>query len=358
MFDVLGVGDPSSIDIGSLARALQGLNVSSGDRVRKEGMIERPAVDSRGRPLYDNGGRRLKVKVKGTKCADLTFSAPKSVSVIWSQADAELQAKVEQAMLAAAGVMLGHLTHTKPIVSQRRVLSPACGFAAALSLHVSARAAAAQVTPAPQLHVHSVLLAVERTDGGPAAPELSGFFKGGAPLEGGALGRLALAEALADLGFRIDAETGRNGRFFEVSGVPDELVAAFSQRHRDVLEEIVALEASRGHTLTSTERTIAALSTRAPKAQQSAPAAASVEWRRVARQHGFDARAVEALRRPRQRTGRPPAMRDTVLASAQSKLVADAGYLGGLQTAVFEAAAGRLGVRDAIALADELTSET
>ena len=54
--------------------------------------------------------------------------------------------------------------------------------------------------------------------------------------EVGALYRSALAQELANLGYPIEQATGKNGKYFEIAGVPEELRDAFSGRSREVAQ--------------------------------------------------------------------------------------------------------------------------
>jgi conjugative relaxase-like TrwC/TraI family protein len=56
----------------------------------------------------------------------------------------------------------------------------------------------------------------------------------GAAGEVGAFYRSALAQELAKAGYPIEQATGKNGKYFEIAGVPEELRDAFSGRSREV----------------------------------------------------------------------------------------------------------------------------
>lgn len=194
-------------------------------------------------------------------------------------------------MLDAAASMLENMTLAKPVVPYQGALRRPRGFAAAVSLHVLARAVRGAPVPAPQLHAHCLVVGVERPDGLFAAPELWGMFTGGAPLEGGAVGRAMLAERLVDLGFRVAQE----GRYFEIAGVPAPLLASMSSRTREVTAAIREREAD-GRELGSRERAVVALVTRLPKGEEATPATTAAAWAATRGRFGFDAGGVEALR--------------------------------------------------------------
>src|SRR5690242_519176 len=125
-----------------LAAALQGRHIETGEQVRKPGK-RFAKVGS-----MDGGGHAAgtcTIAVPSVNSVDLTFSAPKSVSVVWSQAGPELRAGIEQAMLSAATAVLQYMTETKPVLQGTRL--PANGFAASVALHVTARRARDERVP-------------------------------------------------------------------------------------------------------------------------------------------------------------------------------------------------------------------
>lgn len=317
MLGRLGVSVGAPVHREELTRALQGCNALTGERVRVEGMIHHET--------RDENGSRCTTRVPGTKSVDLTFSAPKSVSLVWSQAEPALRQQVEEAMLDAAAAMLANMTSGNRVVADKGTLTAAKGFAAAAALHVLARAARDDPVPAPQLHVHGIVVGVERGDGFFASPELSGFFKRRAPLEGGAVARLALAERLVDLGFTVEPD----GRYFAVRGVPKGLADRLSGRSREVEREVADRERQRGRNLNSLERSVVALQTRRPKNHEATPAETVAAWAACAAEFDFDTAAVEALRTGRGFNGAAIAASDRIE------------YL--------ERAAGRLRLREAVA---------
>jgi hypothetical protein len=262
-------------------------------------------------------------------------------------------------MLEAAGAMLEWMTTTMPVVSLRHTLHPAVGFAAALALHVTARTAVGEPVPAPQLHVHAVLIGVERGDGLFAAPELSGFFKHGAPLEGAAIARARLAESLVELGFEIESETGRNERFFEICGVPGGLVGSMSARTQDVEAKLAERQAARGSSLTSRERAVAALQTRAPKQRELQSSDIAELWRREAQAFGFGPDAVQALRTAAP-FGTDLESRVACVRAAVRRRLNNRGAsasVGEARATVLESAAGRLRLPEALALLNEMEAD-
>jgi conjugative relaxase-like TrwC/TraI family protein len=331
----VGVDPHAPVERVALARAFQGRHAQTGARIRTEGLIlkEVPADD----------GHPARVRVRGTKSVDLTFSAPKSVSVVWSQAGPETRRAIERGMVVAAEAMLGEMTLAKPVVAHQRTLHPAHGFAAAAALHVKARASEGDTIPSPQLHVHAVVVGVERSDGFFASPELSGMFRNGAPLEGGAVARARLAEALVDHGFAID----QDGRYFAIRGVSPELVERMSSRTRDVQADVERRAAQVGRPLTNLERSVAALRTRGRKSTETTAAETAAAWRAQARHAGFARAAVDALLG----TGTP--LDPDTLPERRAATLAAPAKTTNQRAALLERAAGRLRLTEAYNLLGE-----
>ncbi|WP_067473707.1 relaxase domain-containing protein [Actinomadura hibisca] len=150
----------------------------------------------------------------------LIFSAPNSVSWIWAQTtDASLREGIKQAMMNAAHRTLGHLARTRPLLDGEQ---PGTGYAAAAVLHVIARDS--PQPPPPLLHVHCYLIGITDQLGDTWTPNAEALSEETVGREGGAVGRAKLAEQLAELGFQIRGRTGPGGRYFEVEGVPTEIL--------------------------------------------------------------------------------------------------------------------------------------
>jgi conjugative relaxase-like TrwC/TraI family protein len=167
---------------------------------------------------------------------DLTFSAPKSVSAVWALGDATQRADMEAAHAAAVSEAMAHLTETVPTVRRRYsgqvVEEPAREVVAAEYRHTTARGVLEVDAPDPQLHSHVVITSAVRDDGRIVAVASRPVFR--AAREMGAYYRSALAHQLSERGYAIEAGTGKQGRYFEIAGVPQGLLEAFSARSREV----------------------------------------------------------------------------------------------------------------------------
>jgi conjugative relaxase-like TrwC/TraI family protein len=167
---------------------------------------------------------------------DLTFSAPKSVSVVWALGDEAQRRDMEDAHAAAVKEAMAHLTETVPTVRRRYdgqvVEERAADLLAAEYRHTTARGVMEGDAPDPQLHSHVVITSAIREDGRLVAVASRPIFR--AARELGAYYRSALAHELTQRGYAIERGTGKQGRYFEVAGVPRGLLDAFSARSREV----------------------------------------------------------------------------------------------------------------------------
>jgi len=167
---------------------------------------------------------------------DLTFSAPKSVSAVWALGGEAQRRDMEAAHAAAVREAMAHLTETVPTVRRRYsgqvVEEPAREVVAAEYRHTTARGVLEGDAPDPQLHSHVVVTSAIRDDGRIVAVASRPVFR--AAREMGAYYRSALAHQLSERGYAIEAGTGKQGRYFEIAGVPQGLLDAFSARSREV----------------------------------------------------------------------------------------------------------------------------
>lgn len=167
---------------------------------------------------------------------DLTFSAPKSVSAVWALGDEVQRRDVEAAHAAAVKEAVAHLTERVPTVRRRYdgqvVEERAADLLAAEYRHTTARGVMEGDAPDPQLHSHVVITSAIREDGRLVAVASRPIFRAARELS--AYYRSALAHELAQSGYAIERGTGKQGRYFEIAGVPRGLLDAFSARSREV----------------------------------------------------------------------------------------------------------------------------
>jgi conjugative relaxase-like TrwC/TraI family protein len=226
---------------------------------------------------------------------DLTFSAPKSVSVLWALGGVTAQTHVAQAHRAAVLAALAYLDAHAALsrrgtdgVEQVRT----AGFAAALFDHRTSRAGD------PQLHTHALvpnkLLCADgiwRTIDG---HELFHHKKAAGVLYQAAL----RAELHTRLGVTFGAPSAHGQA--EILGVPQEVMAAWSKRTAQITAEaapvIADYEATLGRELTRNERAAvtktAVLKTRQRKEPAGSVSALHERWQTEAAALGWGAETL------------------------------------------------------------------
>ncbi len=212
---------------------------------------------------------------------DLTFSAPKSVSTLWSQADPLIRRIIEDAHRQAVESAIAYLEAHAAYTRRGRggfIREPVHLVVAQFRHHTSRQGE-------PQLHDHLITLNIGvRHDGTVGAIESRPFFR--AKMAAGALYRAELAYQLQrQLGISII----RNGALFEVEGVPAELIARFSSR-RHAIEEHLAAQGLTGAKASA----VAALATR-PAKEQAALDTLLREWQSVGPAYGFGPEQLRAV---------------------------------------------------------------
>jgi len=243
------------------------------------------------RPVGSNGTR-----VAGV---ELMMAPPKSVSALWATAGPYRRAQIEAAHHRAVASALERTEREVALV--RRKSNGVVRFERAKSLlaaefvHTSSRLAQDQEAggiPDPQLHSHLVVFAAERVDGKLAAVESRQLYK--SARENGAWYRADLAANLRELGVPIERRTGRNERYFEVLGVPEELATRWSARSEDVDRAARLFRQRYGREPRAGELGSLTASTRGSK---SAADRLDINeaWRAVGEEHGLSGEHAEEL---------------------------------------------------------------
>jgi conjugative relaxase-like TrwC/TraI family protein len=184
-----------------------------------------------GQSLITNSGGKADRRVPAF---DLTFSAPRSVSLAWAFADDDLRRNLEAARRAPSAPPLA--TIEREAIYARRGKDGArierVALTAALFQHGESRPAEhadGRVFGDPNLHTHAVVLNMAtRADGTVGA--LHSTVLRDWKMAAGAVYHAALANEMADLGFDID-RVGRNGTF-ELAAVGDKAITYFSARRQ------------------------------------------------------------------------------------------------------------------------------
>lgn len=352
-----GVRRGQPIERDDLIAVLQGQHVDTGEQVRRPGALKREARDEHGQPSVDDEGRPLVERVTGVAHVEMTMSVPKSVSVLWAMADQDDRQEIEQALIAAAERTVQYMAQNKAVVHRRgedgaRIREPAAGAAVASSLHVTARRAKQDRAPAPQLHVHNLVVGVTRTDGRLVAADSWEWFRHDAALEGGALFRAQVADALVDAGWALRSGTGDRGRYFEAQSVPKSLCEVMSPRSREVADARAELERELGIRLQGGALAVLAKKTRQAKDHDLDPARLRHVWDALGQEHGFAPGDGSRLRHrggyAKDVEARMAATRDVVLTRLREQ--GPTVSVARARALVFEAAAGRLSADEAARL--------
>ncbi|MCW3002363.1 MAG: conjugative relaxase [Conexibacter sp.] len=219
---------------------------------------------------------------------DLTFSAPKSVSVLWAVADPEVGRLVRDAHDAAVAQALEYVEREAAWTRRgrgghRHVQGD--GLTIAKFRHRSSRAGD------PQLHTHSVVVNETTAEGRGTTLDGRALYAHGTTA--GYLYQAALRDQLTrtlSVGWQPVA-----GGIAEISGVDEGVRRVFSQRRQEILTEMARVG---GRSAKSAQ--IAALTTRRAKEHGVSPTALHEDWRTRAQQAGFGRGEVAAVlgRRP------------------------------------------------------------
>jgi conjugative relaxase-like TrwC/TraI family protein len=213
---------------------------------------------------------------------DLTFSAPKSVSVVWGIAEQEQRDAIERAHTQAVERTLSFAEQQQLFITRRShngIERETARPIIAAYVHGTSREAD------PQLHTHAFVLNVAaRGDGSHGTLETKPLYEWKMAL--GAAYRAELAHELRALGY----ETAADKSSFRVSQVPRDLERHFSKRRA----QIEAVMNERG-TTTAKAAEVAALNTR--KAKESATATTlRATWRSESLAFGVTAQHLGDLR--------------------------------------------------------------
>ncbi len=207
---------------------------------------------------------------------DLTFSAPKSVSLLFALGDEQLSAFVRGAHDAAVTQTLGYLEREAGEVRRGkdgRDRLPGGGFVAAAFRHRTSRAGD------PQLHTHVLVANMTRgADGRWSALDGRQLYL--QAKTAGTLYQAALRDQLRPLG--LAWVLNANGTA-EVDGIPRSVLRGFSRR-REQIEAELAAHGTSGPKAAQ----LATLATRTPKNPTVDPVTLAGQWQARAQELGFD----------------------------------------------------------------------
>jgi conjugative relaxase-like TrwC/TraI family protein len=227
------------------------------------GAVDAPALQNVLRGFDGAGARALAQGAGDDHHAgwDLTFSAPKSVSVLWATTgDPTVRAAIQDAQRAAVAATVAfaerHCAFTRrghDGMDRERV----AGLAVATFEHATSR------EQDPQLHTHCLVANLApRQDGTTGTLDGRHLYRWKM-----ALGALYRAELAAQLQNRLPVQIGRDGSSFAIRGVPEAVQHHFSKRAEQVREWLAAHGAEGAQAAAA-----ATLSTRAHKPDIDRPA--------------------------------------------------------------------------------------
>jgi conjugative relaxase-like TrwC/TraI family protein len=221
---------------------------------------------------------------------DVTFSAPKSVSVLWATADKETATAIRDAHERSVEAALAYLEREAAFsrAGVERVPTQGSGFVGAAFRHRMSRAGD------PQLHTHVLVANLTRSKSGEWRA-LDGQRLYRRAKTAGYLYQAHLREELGrelGVGFR---EVHRGAA--EIAGIPDEALLGFSQRR----QEIKARMGERGEDSRRAAE-MATLATRKTKNYGIARGDQRAEWRRRAGEMGLKPAAALGRAQPRAQT--------------------------------------------------------
>jgi len=272
----LGLSADGPVERGDLTSLMHGVSPTDGHELRRAG---------------GDGSR-----VAGI---DMTLSAPKSVSALWAVSSPYERARIEAAHSRAVAGTIARVERDVELLRTRENgklrWERAERLLAAEFVHTSSRLTRDQErggVPDPQLHSHVVVLGGERVNGHFAAVDSRELFR--SARANGAWYRAELAQGLQELGLDIRGRTGRDERYFEVAGVPEELSDRWSMRGAEIERVARAFRTRYGRDPRAGELGSITVGTRGTKTT-----AASVNvdeaWRAVGEEYGLTHTRAEGL---------------------------------------------------------------
>ncbi len=212
---------------------------------------------------------------------DLTFSSPKSVSALWSQADQEARRAIQEAQTAAVREALDYLQDAASFTRRGRggQTKEPTKLVVATFDHGTSRA------QDPQLHTHCLVLNVGVREDGTTGTILSQPFYAH-KLAAGAVYRAELANQLEK---RLGVVLDRRQSWFEVQGIPAQLIDDFSKRREQVEKALTASGATGAKAAAKVTLATRTAKEHRPRSEL-LPA-----WQEVGRKHGVTPESVCSL---------------------------------------------------------------
>ncbi len=216
---------------------------------------------------------------------DLTFSAPKSVSIVWAVGNEEVKRGIEAAQDRAVERTLAFIEEKFALgrrgsAKEGTITKEQVKLLAAVYRHGSSRELD------PQIHSHAMLENLGlRADGTWGALNEKEIFEWKL-----ALGAVYRAELSSELNKNLGFETSADREYFRLDGIPKELEEEFSKRRAQIEAALAGKGLSGGKA-----SEVAALDTRKGKEVVEAEILRE-EWKKIAGEHGITAESIEGLR--------------------------------------------------------------
>jgi conjugative relaxase-like TrwC/TraI family protein len=214
---------------------------------------------------------------------DLTFSAPKSVSVAWAMADQALRKAIaikhEEAVKEALDFVEAKAGYARVGKQGQELVKAPLLFA--LFEHGTSRARD------PQLHTHALCINLTmHPDGRTTAIDSTHIYHW--KMAAGAMYRAALARGMQELGLAVEQRRVGSSIGFELKAVPKSLIEEFSKRRAEI-EEMLLLRAGSLDAASPKYAELIAKETRRAKDGEMTRKELLGEWQAVGREHGVDA---------------------------------------------------------------------
>lgn len=268
-------GEPPGFWVGTGATILGLEGEVTNDQLSK--LFQGYSPDQRMTPLVQNAGQ-----IDRQSGWDLTFSVPKTVSILWSAGSEKIRTAIEAAQSTALqrtiAYMEEHLARSRVGKGGHDEI-PARLVIAAFP-HSTSRALD------PHCHFHSLILNVGVGPDGRTRTILSFPFYQNKML----LGALFRAELAHELVERLGLALTRERTWFEVDGVPTALAREESTRRREIEAELGRLGLE-----TATAAAYATLKTRRLKEIVPCRDELFAKWRTIATKYGLDEQAIAWL---------------------------------------------------------------
>lgn len=281
---------------------------------------------------------------------DLTFSAPKSVSIAWAVADPALRKAIEIKQMDAVKEALDFIEDKAGRArigkdGQTVVKSP---LLFALFEHGTSRALD------PQLHTHALCINLTmHADGHVTAADTTQLYMW--KMAAGAMYRAALARGMQELGFAVEQRRVGASVGFELKHIPKDLIEEFSKRRAEI-EALLKLRAGGLDTASPKYAEMVTKETRRTKDTERPRQQLLHEWQIIAAEFGIRGSYLEAIREPigvitaKERAERKEAIyREAIEALSENHSHWNEATL---TKAVAERAAGRISAREARDLVD------